>query len=303
VGEFHVLDIGLLPAFLAGVRSDFHYVTHAAIQQIITGREKFSHKGTYGHALIVAGSEGKTGAAVLCTRAALRAGVGLVTAFVPKVSRDVMQEAVPEAMTITADEENRIGGHIPAAKFDAIGVGPGLGTARETENALKTLVGEQHTAMVWDADALNLLSENKTWYSFLPPQTILTPHPGEFDRLTEKHSTGFSRMNAQRAFAMKFGVIVVLKGAHTSVALPDGTVYFNSTGNPGMATGGSGDVLTGIITALLAQGYSPVHAAVAGVYLHGLAGDIAASARGMESLIAGDIIENLGAAFRFLHEH
>lgn len=301
VGEFHVLDIRLHPAFLADVHTDFHYVTHGGIAQIIGQRQKFSHKGTYGHALIVAGSEGKTGAAILCARAALRAGAGLVTAFVAKVSRDVMQEAVPEVMTITADEEKFIGGHIPAGKFDAIGAGPGLGTARETENALKTLISEQHVAMVWDADALNILSENKTWYSFFPPQIILTPHPGEFDRLTQKHASGWERMQSQRAFAMKYNAIVVLKGAHTSVALPDGAVYFNSTGNPGMATAGSGDVLTGIITALLAQGYSPTHAAIAGVYLHGLAGDIAASVRGMESLIAGDIVENLGGAFRLIH--
>lgn len=303
VGEFHILDIGLHPSFLADAQTHFHFVTHKGVNQIIGERSKFAHKGTYGHALIVAGSEGKTGAAVLCARAALRAGAGLVTAFVPKVSRDVMQEAVPEVMTISADEEKFIGGRIPAGKYNAIGVGPGLGTARETENSLKILVGEQQLAMVWDADALNILADNKTWYSFLSPQTILTPHPGEFDRLTHKHSSGFDRMKSQQEFATKYNVIVVLKGAHTSIALPDGTVYFNSTGNPGMATGGSGDVLTGIITSLLAQGYSPVHASVAGVYLHGLAGDIAASVRGMHSLIAGDIIENLGGAYQMILGH
>jgi hydroxyethylthiazole kinase-like uncharacterized protein yjeF len=302
VGEFHVLDIALHPAFLADAQTNFHYITLKGIKQIISERTKFAHKGTYGHALIVAGSEGKTGAAILCSRAALRAGAGLVTAFVPKISRDVMQEAVPEVMTITADEEKFIGGHIPAIKFHAVGVGPGLGTARETESSLKTLIGEQQPAMVWDADALNILSDNRTWYSFFPPQTILTPHPGEFDRLTQKHSNSFDRMKSQQAFAVKHNVIVVLKGAHTSIALPDGTVYFNSTGNPGMATAGSGDVLTGIITSFLAQGYSPIHASVAGVYLHGLAGDIAASVRGMESMIAGDIVENLGGAFRFIKE-
>jgi ADP-dependent NAD(P)H-hydrate dehydratase / NAD(P)H-hydrate epimerase len=302
VGEFHVLDIGLHPAFLADAPASFHYVTHKGVKQIISDREKFGHKGTYGHALIVAGSEGKTGAAILCSRAALRAGAGLVTAFVPKVSRDVMQEAVPEVMTITADEEKFISGHIPAVKFNAVGVGPGLGTEELTANSLKTLIGEQQYAMVWDADALNILSDNKTWNSFLPAQTILTPHPGEFDRLTQKHSSGYDRMQSQQQFATKYNVIVVLKGAHTSIALPDGTVYFNSTGNPGMATAGSGDVLTGIITSLLAQGYSPVHASVAGVYLHGLAGDIAASVRGMESMIAGDIIENLGGGFKMIKE-
>ncbi len=303
VGEFHLLDIALHPTFLADAQTNFHYVTHKGVKQILADRSKFAHKGTYGHALIVAGSEGKTGAAVLCSRAALRSGAGLVTAFVPKVSRDVMQEAVPEAMTITADEEKFISGHIPASKFNAIGVGPGLGTDALTANSLKTLIGEQQVQMVWDADALNILAENKTWLSFMPAQTVLTPHPGEFDRLTQKHSSGFERMKSQLEFAVRYNVIVVLKGAHTSIALPDGTVYFNSTGNPGMATGGSGDVLTGVITALLAQGYSPVHASVAGVYLHGLAGDLAASVQGMHSMIAGDIIENLGGAYRMILEN
>jgi NAD(P)H-hydrate epimerase len=302
VGQFQILDIKLHPAFLADVQTPMHFISHEGVKQIIGERTKFGHKGTYGHALIVAGSEGKTGAAILCARAALRAGAGLVSAFVPKVSRDVMQEAVPEVMTITSEEEKYIGGPIPLGKFDAIGLGPGLGTAKETEQSLKALVSEQIKGTVWDADALNILSENKTWHSFLAAQTILTPHPGEFDRLTEKHSSGWSRMISQRAFAVKNNVIVVLKGAHTSIALPDGRVYFNSTGNPGMATAGSGDVLTGIITSLLAQGHSPVHAAVVGVFLHGLAGDLAASVRGTHSMIAGDIIENLGGAYKMILE-
>lgn len=302
IGEFTVLDIGLHPAFLAAAESPFHYVTHQGIKEIIRSRNKFGHKGTYGHALIVAGSEGKSGAAILCARAALRTGAGLVSAFVPKVTRDVMQEAVPEVMTVTCNETNYISGRIPWEKFDALGLGPGISTERETENSLKTLIGEYAGRMVWDADALNLLAENKTWFSFLAEQTILTPHPGEFDRLTEKHSSGYARMKSQRELAMKFNLVVVLKGAHTSTALPDGTVYFNSTGNPGMATAGSGDVLTGMITSLLAQGYSPTYAAIAGVYLHGLSGDLAASVRGYESMIAGDIIENIGGAFRLVHE-
>lgn len=302
VGEFTVLDIGIHHSFLADAQTPYHYVTHGSVKHILHPRQKFTHKGTYGHALIVAGSEGKTGAAILCSRAALRTGAGLVSAFAPKVSRDPMQEAVPEAMIITSDEENFIGGRIRTEKFDAIGVGPGIGTADETATSLKGLLNEFAGLMVWDADALNILAENKTWLSFLPRQAILTPHPGEFDRLTQKHKTGWERLQSQVEFAKKFGVVVVLKGAHTSIALPDGAVYFNSTGNPGMATAGSGDVLTGIITSLLAQGHSPTYASIAGVYLHGLAGDIAASVRGIESMIAGDIIENLGGAFRMIHE-
>lgn len=302
VGEFKIMDIHLHPLFLADVYSSFHYTTHTSVKYILKERGKFNHKGTFGHVLMVAGSEGKTGAAVLCSRSALRTGAGLVTAFVPKVSRDVVQEAVPEAMTVCSDEMNFIGGRIPTAKFDAVGVGPGIGTSTETEQSLKLLLNEFSGPMVWDADALNILSENKTWIAFLPKNTILTPHPGEFDRLTEKHKTAYARMKTQQLFAQKNGVIVVLKGAHTSVAMPDGNVFFNSSGNSGMATGGSGDVLTGIIASLLAQGYSAIHAAVAGVYLHGLAGDIAASVHGKESMIAGDITENLSGAFRMLRE-
>jgi NAD(P)H-hydrate epimerase len=302
VGEFMVLDIHLHPAFLASAETRFHFTTHASVKMILKERGKFHHKGTFGHVLIAAGSEGKTGAAVLCTRAALRSGAGLVTAFVPQISRDVMQEAVPEAMVISADEEKHIGGRIPANKFDALGVGPGMGTAKETESSLRLLLNEYTGPMVWDADALNVLSANKTWIAYLPKNTILTPHPGEFDRLTQAHTSGFDRMKTQQEFAQRNGVVVVLKGAHTSVALPDGAVFFNSSGNPGMATGGSGDVLTGIIASFLAQGYSAAHASMAGVYLHGLAGDLAASTRGEESMIAGDIIENLGGAFKMIKE-
>lgn len=302
VGEFIVLDIGLHPTFLERMSTPYLYTTHADAKSMIIARGRFSHKGTFGHVLLVAGSEGKTGAAILCTRSALRAGAGLVTAFVPKVSRDVMQEAVPEAMAIVADEVSHIGGRIPTGKFDAIGVGPGIGTEVETEQSLRLLLNEFSGPMVWDADALNILSANKTWIAFLPKNSILTPHPKEFDRLTNEHTSGYSRMQTQRNFALRNGLIVVLKGANTSIAMPDGSVFFNSSGNAGMATGGSGDVLTGIITSLLGQGYSASHAAIVGVYLHGLAGDIAAADRGMESMIASDITENLSGAFRMILE-
>jgi ADP-dependent NAD(P)H-hydrate dehydratase / NAD(P)H-hydrate epimerase len=300
VGEFVVLDIGLLKSFTENMKSYAEYFTIEEAGAILHHRSKFSHKGTYGHALIAGGSEGKTGAAILCTRAALRTGAGLVTAYVPLISRDVMQAAVPEAMVITGEEEKFIAGRIPAVRFDAVGIGPGAGTADSVVTSLKNLLNEYKGPMVWDADALNILSENRTWLDFLPPLTILTPHPGEFDRLTEKHTSGVERLKTQRRFAQRYNVIVVLKGAHTSVAFPDGSVTFNSSGNPGMATGGSGDVLTGIITALLAQGYNRSQSAMLGVYIHGLAGDIAASVNGQEGMIAGDIADQIGGAMRMI---
>jgi hydroxyethylthiazole kinase-like uncharacterized protein yjeF len=300
VGEFSILDIGLISSFTESMKSAAEYFTIEEAAAILHHRTKFSHKGTYGHALVVAGSEGKTGAAILCARAALRTGAGLVTAFVPEVSRDVMQAAVPEVMVITAEGKNFIAGRIPATRFDACGVGPGLGTDETVVSSLKLLLNETKGPMVWDADALNVLSENRTWLEFLPPLTVLTPHPGEFDRLTQKHTSGIERLKTQRHFAQRYNVIVILKGAHTSIAYPDGSVTFNSSGNPGMATAGSGDVLTGIITSFLAQGYNRSQSAMLGVYVHGLAGDIAASVSGQEGMIAGDIVEHIGGAIRMI---
>lgn len=302
VGEFIVLDIGLMKSFTEKVKSFAEYFTMEEAGALLHHRSKFSHKGTFGHALIVAGSEGKTGAAILSSRAALRTGAGLVTAFVPIISRDVMQAAVPEVMVIAGEENNFIAGRIPATRFDAVGVGPGLGTDNSVVTSLKLLLNEFQGPMVWDADALNILAENKTWLEFLPPLTILTPHPGEFDRLTMKHTSGKERLKTQIHFAQRYNVIVVLKGAHTSVAFPDGSVTFNSSGNPGMATAGSGDVLTGLITSLLAQGYNRSQSAMLGVFVHGIAGDIAASVSGQEGMIAGDIVDHIGGAMRMISD-
>jgi NAD(P)H-hydrate epimerase len=189
-------------------------------------------------------------------------------------------------------------GHLDV--FTAVGVGPGLGKAEDTERALKRLIQEVQVPLVMDADALNILSDNLTWLPFLPAKTILTPHPKEFERLVWKTSTSFERLEKQRELATKYNLVVIVKGAHTTVAMPNGTIFFNTTGNPGMATAGSGDVLTGIILSLLAQRYSPEEAAVLGVYLHGLAGDLAAEEIGQEALIASDITEHLGKAYAVL---
>jgi hydroxyethylthiazole kinase-like uncharacterized protein yjeF len=260
-------------------------------------RARFSHKGTYGHALLIAGSYGKIGAAVLGAKSCLRSGVGLLTAHIPKCGYEILQTTVPEAMVIADDEEQEFSEVKDLSKYNAIGIGPGIGTSEKAAKGLKMLIQRASVNMVLDADALNILSENPTWLSFLKPESIITPHPGEFARLAGKSSSAFEAYHKQREFAIKYRIYVVLKGAYTSIATPSGEVYFNSTGNPGMATGGSGDTLTGIILALLAQGYSPKNAAIMGVYIHGLAGDIAASEVGENALIAEDITNCLGKAF------
>ena len=300
-GSWHVLDIGLHPEFIKNVQVRNFYSVHQDVAPVLKPRKKFSHKGTYGHALLIAGSYGKMGAAVLAAHAALRSGVGLLHVHIPQVGYSIMQTALPEAM-LSIDRYDNYFSDIPElAMFDAIGVGPGLGKQHQSQMAMKLLIQQFKLPMVFDADALNILAENKTWLAFLPYNSILTPHPKEFERLAGKWKDDFERLEKQREFAEKYKVIVVLKGANTSICTPRGDCYFNSTGNPGMATAGSGDVLTGILTSLLAQGYGSVDAAILGVYLHGLAGDMAAKKLGEEAVIAGDIIKNIGKAFRKLY--
>ena len=291
VGQLEILDINLYPQYLLEVETNNFLVDREMIKPIIHKRTKYSHKGTYGHALLVAGSEGKTGAAILGAKSCLRTGVGLLSVKLPQSAWTPLQASLPEAMIHTDDK---------LEAFNAIGVGPGLGKDDDAQRTVRHLVQDAHVPLVMDADALNILAENKTWLSFLPPKTILTPHPKEFERLFGKTSNSFERLALLREMAMKHRIIIVLKGAHTAVAMPNGAVFFNSTGNPGMATAGSGDVLTGMILSLLAQRYTPEEAAVLGVYLHGLAGDIAASEMGQEALIASDITENIGKAFSSL---
>lgn len=299
-GEFSILDIGIDKKFLAEQKSSNYWVTQQMITPVLKHRARFSHKGTYGHALLIAGSYGKMGAAVLGAKSCLRTGVGLLTAHIPKCGYEIMQTSVPEAMVNVDEEEHEFSGIKDISVYNAIGVGPGIGTSEQAAKALKILIQQSSVNMVLDADALNILSENKTWLSFLRPCSIITPHPGEFARLAGKSATAFEAYNKQREFAVKYKIYVVLKGAFTSIATPEGDVYFNSTGNPGMATAGSGDTLTGIIVSLLAQGYSPGQAAILGVYIHGLAGDMAAQEWGENSLIAEDITNCLGKAFKHI---
>lgn len=301
VGEFYILDIGIDKKFLAEQRSYDNWVTQYMIAHMVRRRARFSHKGTYGHALLIAGGYGKMGAAVLGAKSCLRTGAGLVTVHIPKCGYQILQTAVPEAMAVADEEEQDFSGIKDLSAYNAIGIGPGVGTSEKAAKGLKMLIQQATANMVLDADALNILSENKTWLSFLKPESIITPHPGEFARLAGKSSSAFEAYTKQRELAKKYKIYVVLKGAYTSIATPGGEVYFNSTGNPGMATAGSGDTLTGIILGLLAQGYPPRQASLLGVYIHGLAGDIAAQEWGENSLIAEDITNCLGRAFLQIH--
>lgn len=301
-GKWEIVPIGLHKDFTERAETSFEVVTHEMVRSLLKERPSSGHKGTFGHALLIAGSYGKMGAAVLASEGVLRAGAGLLTTRIPRCGYAVLQAAFPEAMADVDETEEHISGRIQQLeKYDAAGVGPGIGTATGTRQMLKLLIQEAQQPIVMDADALNILSEEKTWMEFLPAHTILTPHPGEFDRLAGKHTDGYSRLQSQRKLSQKHGIYIVLKGAYTSVSTPSGDVYFNSTGNSGMATAGSGDVLTGILTGLLAQGYNPFQAALLGVYLHGLAGDLAAQENSEPSLIASDILRMLGKAYRELY--
>ena len=301
VGNWEVLNIGLSDKYICTTPTKNHLILKEDIKQVLKGRAKFSHKGTYGHALLIAGSFGKMGAAILASQACLRSGVGLLHTHVPKAGVNILQAASPETM-ISIDAEGNYFSQVPdIGLYNVIGIGPGLGMKQQSQLAMKSLIQNSPSPMVIDADALNILSENPTWLAFLPQGSILTPHPKEFQRLVGSWQNDFERLEKQRNLAQKHGIYIVLKGANTSVCFPDGQCYFNSTGNPGMATAGSGDVLTGIITGLLASGYSSGVAATLGVYIHGLAGDIAANKKRYEALIASDIIDNLGLAFNNLH--
>ncbi len=300
VGEFSVLDIGIHNAFVTTTQTKNYFTTKNDVLPFLRKRSKVAHKGNFGHALLIAGSYGKMGAAVLSAKACLKAGVGLLTVHIPECGYNILQTTAPEAMVNIDTQQRFITDTIPLEKYQAIGIGSGIGTEKQTQNVLKLLIQNTHIPIVLDADAINCIAENKTWLSFLPADSIFTPHPKEFERIVGKAENSAERLKMQREFSVKYGVYTVLKGAHTSIACPDGSVYFNSTGNPGMATAGSGDALTGIITSFVAQGYTSFESCILGVYLHGLAGDFAAHENSEESMIASDIIEHLPDAYKFL---
>ncbi|HTL08997.1 MAG TPA: NAD(P)H-hydrate dehydratase [Chitinophagaceae bacterium] len=303
-GEVHILDIGLLEKFLTGIHYPAMLVEPSIIKAMYRPRARFSHKGTFGHAALIAGSHGFMGAATLSAQACVRAGAGKLTCYVPATGYTIMQLAVPEAMCSTTGE--RMLEELPAPEklqqYQAIGIGPGIGAHESHASLLAYLFEHYKKPMVIDADALNVLSKHQNLLPSITAFSLLTPHPAEFDRLFGASANDFARMRKAREKAQELQLIIVLKGHRTLIAMPGGNCFFNSTGNPGMATGGSGDVLTGILTSLLAQQYPPEQAALLGVYLHGLAGDLAAADLSEEAMIAGDITAHLAKGFQKLKE-
>ncbi len=298
-GKLVVVPIGLSQIAIDETETEFFITEANDIISVIKKRNRFDHKGVFGHALIIAGQFSRAGAAVLASKACLRSGVGLLTVHVPQKISDIMQISVPEAMlevdscdTVFSDIKN-------FEKYSAIGIGPGLGTDTKTVSAFLNLIKNTNLPLVIDADGLNILSEVKNIKKILKPGTILTPHPKEFERLFGKFGNSYLRVKFMQQFSAETGVIIILKGGYTTISLPDKRVFFNIGGNPGMATGGSGDVLTGIIASFLAQSYTPAAAALSGVFIHSKAGDLAAEKYGLISMIASDLVDCLPDAFKF----
>jgi ADP-dependent NAD(P)H-hydrate dehydratase / NAD(P)H-hydrate epimerase len=299
-GHVQVLDIGLLSNYLTEINYDTLLVEEEIVKAMYRPRQKFSHKGNFGHAALIAGSYGFMGAATLAANACLRAGVGKLTSHIPSCGYNIMQVAAPEAMSKTEEGNDYIERLSDLKKYDAVGIGPGMGMHNSHAQLLENLFTSYQKPVVIDADALNTLAQNTRLLEKITPFSILTPHPTEFDRLFGKTDSDFMRMRLALEKAKECQLIIVLKGHFTLIAMPGGNCFFNSTGNPGMATGGSGDVLTGILTSLLAQHYPPEQAALLGVYLHGLAGDYAAAKLTEEAMVSADISLHLGDAFRQL---
>ena len=300
IGKVKVLDIGISPKGIAAADAHFIVMEHSDIACRLIRRNDFAHKGTMGHALLIAGSKGMAGAAILATRACLRSGVGKVTVHTPAANVVPLQISVPEAILHIDPNDSVMTEAVNTDGFQAVGIGPGLGTEEMTAITAIGQMRRTQCPMVVDADAINILSSHKAWVQQLPSGTIITPHIGEFERLEGSSSDSYERLSKAMILAERLHAFVVIKGHNTAIVSPSGRVLFCPTGNSGMATAGSGDVLTGIITALLARGYKQLDACMIGTYIHGLAGDIAAEEVGKESLVASDIIRCLPKAFKKL---
>ena len=298
VGQVHLLQIGLLPIGVMNMTAINHLVEQKDIASNLRKREKFDHKGRFGHAMLVCGSYGKIGAAILAAKACLRSGVGLLSLRTPGVGYSILQQSVPEAMVEPDIHDYYISNMTFSKKFDAYGIGCGLDQKTNTCIALREFLKNCEQPVVLDADAINIIAKTPELLSLIPKNSILTPHFGELKRLIGHWETADHRLELLELITRKYHICLVAKGANTCIQLPDGTRWFNSTGNPGMATAGSGDVLTGMLTSLLAQGYPPGEACKIGVFLHGLAGDLAAEKVGETALIAQDIIDHIGSAYQ-----
>ncbi|WP_445955522.1 NAD(P)H-hydrate dehydratase [Yeosuana sp.] len=294
--NWEVLDIGLDPEFLSTTKTDFNLIGKYEALPMYIPRDKFSHKGQFGHSLIVGGSYGKIGAVILASKSALSAGAGLVTAYVPKCGYHALQSSFPEAMVITDINDNFISEIKFEIKPTVIAFGVGVGTGIKTIKAFEDFLKTNKTPLVIDADGINILAKNNHLLKLLPINTILTPHPKELERLIGKWTDDFDKLEKARIFSNKNKLVLVIKSANT-ITVSEDTFYINATGNPGLATAGSGDVLTGIVTGLISQGYDVLSATIFGVYLHGKSADIAVEDYGYQSLIASHIIEYLGAAY------
>lgn len=301
IGRLEILDIGLSPEGMKNIPSRYNVVEESSLRRLIRKRSDFAHKGEMGNALLIAGSYGMAGAAILAAKSCLRSGAGKVTVCTPRRNNDIMQISVPEAVMRIDDDDSYFSEAIETKEFSAVGIGPGLGQQEISAVALITQIRRTQVPMVIDADGLNMLASHRAWLQQLPKGIIMTPHPKEFDRLAGNNfSDSYERLSNARDMAEHLQAYIILKGHNSALCLPDGNVIFNSSGNAGMATAGSGDVLTGIITGLLARGYNQTDACLLGTYLHGLAGDLAAKKVGVESLVAGDIIRYLPQAFKAL---
>lgn len=298
LGEIEVLDINLSQEFVRRTHAPFYLLEQEDITNLLRPRSKFSHKGTMGHALLFAGSYGMAGAAILASKAALRSGIGKLTVHTPLCNNHILQTTVPEAILQHDSNEIYYSDVIDTNDYDAVALGPGIGTNEDTAIALMSQIRRVQCPLVLDADALNILAQHRAWINQLPRNLIITPHPAEFDRFAgNTANSSYNRLAKARKWAEKLGAYIVLKGHYSALCCPDGETIINPTGNAGMATAGSGDVLTGIITGMLARGYTQRSACIIGMYLHGLAGDIAAEELGEESLIASDIVERISKAF------
>ena len=303
IGRLRVLDIRLSKEYIDKTEANCRILEEQDVRRLLMPRDDFAHKGAMGNALIIAGSYGMAGAAVLATRACLRSGVGKVTVHTPRRNYLVMQTAVPEAVMQMDHEETYFSESVDSTDFDALGIGPGLGLVENTAIALIGQIRRTSCPIVADADALNILANHQAWMQQLPTGIIMTPHPKEFDRMAGSTSNNdYERLIRAQQMAEHIKGYIILKGHHSALCMPDGHIVFNATGNSGMATAGSGDVLTGILTALLARGYDKGTACQLGMYLHGLAGDLAAKEVGKESLVASDIIQFLPKAFLKLED-
>lgn len=292
-GDVKVLNIGLIPESTENMNIINFMLDEKLIKSLIRIRPPFSHKGTYGHGLLIAGGKGKLGACIMSAGAFLRSGAGLLTVMITEDCFGIIHSALPEAMAVGTSFKN-----LHPDKYSVAGIGPGFGTDPKSVKNLDDFLNNWTNPVVFDADALNIMSENKSWLKRIPPGSVLTPHPGEFKRMFGDWNDDFEKIEKLRKQSSQLNCIIVLKGKYTAIAFPDGRIYFNPTGNPGMSKGGSGDVLTGLISGLMTSGYDAESAACLGVYLHGLAGDFASADKSEQGMTAVDIIKSIPDAWK-----